>query len=191
MSDTTKTSSLANRTANLVSIAMMTAIVCVLGPIAITIPMSPVPISLGSLGLYIIIYILGPKRGAISCLLYILLGLAGTPVFTGFTGGVAKLFGPTGGYIIGYLPMTLIIGFFIEKFEKKWIQFAGYIVGTAVLYLFGTLWLAISAEMGFYAALFAGVIPFIPGDIAKMAAAMIIGPLVRKALNKAGLMLPE
>lgn len=176
------------KTVNLVFIAMMTAVVCVLGPIAIQIPVSPVPISLGTLGLYTVIYILGSKRALISCALYLLIGLAGAPVFTGFTGGIAKLFGPTGGYLIGYLPMAALIGFFLKKFNQKWLQFTGYILGTAVLYAFGTIWLAIMNDIRFIDALWAGVIPFIPGDIAKIIIAMILGPLVRKSLNRADLM---
>ncbi|MDE5967009.1 MAG: biotin transporter BioY [Lachnospiraceae bacterium] len=180
-----------SKTVNLVFIAMMTAVVCVLGPIAIQIPISPVPISLGTLGLYTVIYILGWKKALASCALYLLIGLTGAPVFTGFTGGIAKLFGPTGGYLIGYLPMAALIGFFLKKFKKKWLQFIGYILGTAVLYTFGTIWLAIMNDIRFIDALWAGVIPFIPGDIAKIMIAMILGPLVRKALNRASLMMED
>ena len=179
----------ASKTIDLVFIALMTAVVCVLGPFAINIPVSPVPIALANLGLYTIIYILGWKRATVSCLLYLLIGLAGAPVFAGFTSGVGKLFGPTGGYLIGYIPMTIIIGLFIQKTDKKWLHFIGYILGTAVLYLFGTLWLAKVAEMKFVEALFAGVIPYIPGDLVKIIIAMILGPLVRKALNKANLLI--
>lgn len=177
-----------SKTVNLAFTAMMTAVVCVLGPIAIQLPVSPVPVSLGTLGLYTVIYILGQKKAMLSCTLYLLIGLAGAPVFTGFTGGIAKLFGPTGGYLIGYLPMAALIGFFLHKFDKKWLQFIGYLLGTAVLYSFGTLWLSVMNDIRFIDALWLGVIPFIPGDIAKIIIAMILGPLVRKALNRADLM---
>lgn len=68
----------------------------------------PVPISLTNLAIYISLYLLGWKRGTISYLIYLLIGLVGIPVFSGFTGGPAKLAGPTGGYIIGLLPWQLL-----------------------------------------------------------------------------------
>jgi biotin transport system substrate-specific component len=60
--------------------------------------------------------VLGMKKGTIAVLLYLLIGLAGVPVFSGFTAGPAKLFGPTGGYLIGFILMALISGYFIDKF---------------------------------------------------------------------------
>ena len=80
--------------------ALMTAVTCILAPLSI--PIGPVPISLTNLAIYISLYLLGWKRGTISYLIYLLIGLVGIPVFSGFTGGPAKLAGPTGGYIIDY-----------------------------------------------------------------------------------------
>ena len=81
--------------------ALMTAVTCILAPLSI--PIGPVPISLTNLAIYISLYLLGWKRGTISYLIYLLIGLVGIPVFSGFTGGPAKLAGPTGGYIIGFI----------------------------------------------------------------------------------------
>ena len=123
----------------------------------------------------------------ISAIVFVL--LAEEPaVFSAFTGGAGKLFGPTGGYLIGFIFMALICGFFIEKWEKKlYMHFIGMVLGTAVCYVFGTAWLAYTAHMGFAAALAAGVIPFIPGDLVKIIIAMIAGPIIRKQLKRAGL----
>ena len=122
-----------------------------------------------------------------SYIVYLALGLVGLPVFSGFTAGAGKLFGPTGGYLIGFIPMALLAGFFIDKFKAKFVYgMIGMVLGTAICYLFGTVWLAYQAHMDFRAALFAGVIPFIPGDLIKMVFAGIMGPQIRKALNKAG-----
>ena len=87
----------------IVSIALMTAVICVISPFAIAIPVSPVPISLATFAIYLTVIILGWEDGTISVLVYVLLGFAGAPVFTGFTGGAGKVLGPTGGYIIGYI----------------------------------------------------------------------------------------
>ena len=169
-------------------IALMTAIICILGPLSIAIPISPVPISLTNLAVYFTVYVLGMKRGTISYLIYLLIGLVGLPVFSSFTGGAGKLFGPTGGYLVGFIFMALICGFFIEKWPSKlYLHFAGMVLGTVVCYLFGTIWLAFQGNMGFYAALAAGVLPFIPGDLVKIIIALLAGPAIRKQLKRAGL----
>jgi biotin transport system substrate-specific component len=167
-------------------IGVMAAVICILAPFSI--PIGVVPISFTNLAIYIAMYVLGRKKGTISCLIYLLIGLVGVPVYSGFTGGPGKLFGPTGGYLIGFAFMALISGIFIDRFiTKMYLCFVGMLLGTAVCYLLGTIWLAYQAGLSFHAALAAGVIPFIPGDLIKMILAMLIGPQLRKALNKAGL----
>ena len=159
----------------------MTAVTCILAPMSI--PIGPVPISFTNLAIYLSLYLLGWKKGTISYLIYLLIGLVGLPVFSCFTGGPAKLAGPTGGYIIGFIVMAVIAGLFIDNCRKPWIQLIGMIVGTIVCYLFGTVWFCIVAGYTFQAALAVCVIPFIPADLVKMIIAMIIGPMVRKRLG--------
>ena len=167
--------------------AVMTAVICLLGPLSI--PIGPVPISLSILAIFLSVYILGTKLGFLSIVAYLLLGLAGVPVFAGFTSGPAKLLGPTGGYLVGYLFLGLIMGVIVEKSGRKWyLSFLGMVLGTAVLYAFGTVWLAFEANMTAKAALMAGVIPFIPFDIAKMVLALLLGSQVRKALVSGNLL---
>ena len=95
--------------------ALMAAVTCVLAPMSI--PIGPVPISFTNLAIYLSLYLLDWKKGTLSYLIYLLLGLVGLPVFSGFTGGLAKLAGPTGGYIIGFIPMAIIAGIVIDKFS--------------------------------------------------------------------------
>lgn len=171
---------------HITTIGVMSAITCILAPLSL--PIGPVPISLTSLVIYFSLYILGMKKGLISYLIYLLLGLVGVPVFSGFSSGPGKLFGPTGGYLIGFIPMAILAGFLIDRYtEKKLICFVGMIAGTAICYAFGTIWLAYQAHMDFSAAIWAGVIPFIPGDIIKMALAMILGPEIQRRLKQANL----
>ncbi|MGN0708971.1 MAG: biotin transporter BioY [Anaerovoracaceae bacterium] len=168
-------------------IALMTAVICIMGPISI--PIGPVPISLTNLALFITIYVLGTKRSMIACGLYLLIGTAGLPVFSGFAGGPQKLVGPTGGYLVGFLAMTLIAGLVIDKFyENRIVCFIGMVAATWVLYVIGTAWLAYSAHMTFQAALAAGVIPFIIEDMVKMAAAAVVGPVLRRRLTEVGVL---
>ena len=119
------------------TIAVMTALTCIFGPLSI--PIGPIPISLTPFCVFFSVYVLGMKKGTIAVLLYLLIGLAGVPVFSGFTAGPAKLFGPTGGYLIGFILMALISGYFIDKFPGKYvIQFTGMILGLFALYALGT-----------------------------------------------------
>lgn len=158
-------------------IALMTAVICILGPL--TMPIGPVPITFTNFAICLAAYLLGWKHGTVSCLLYLLIGMVGIPVFSGFSAGPAKLLGPTGGYFIGYLFLAFFTGLFADKFRGKKILCAlGMVIGTILLYGFGTVWLAYQAGMGFAAALGAGVIPFMPGDIIKIILAVTIGSAV-------------
>lgn len=163
-------------------IGVMTAIICIMGPLSL--PIGPVPLSLGTLAIYFAVYVLGMKKGVITCLVYLLIGLVGVPVFAAFSSGPAKLLGPTGGYLIGYIFLALICGFVIDKTDNMLICFLGMLLGTAVLYMFGTAWLAYSLNKTFPEALAVGVLPFITGDVAKIVIAMIAGGEVKKRLRQ-------
>ncbi len=172
---------------SMVHIALATAIICILGPISINLPISPVPISLGVFAIFICAYALGVKRGLIAVLLYILLGLVGLPVFSKFQAGPGVLAGPTGGYIIGYFLIVLCLGYAAWHYEGKLlIQIAGMVIGTLLCYLLGTIWLALGLHLTFGKALMAGVIPFIPADAVKMLIALIVGPKLHAALKREG-----
>lgn len=167
-------------------IAMMTALTCVLAPLSI--PIGPIPISLTNLVIYFGLYILGTKKETLSYIAYILIGMVGVPVFSGFTGGPGKLIGPTGGYIIGFIPMAVLAGIGIEKAKGKFLPgMLAMAVGSVVYFILGTMWLSYQGQMDFMAALFAGVIPFIPGDLMKMALAAFFGPRIQRQLKRVGL----
>lgn len=171
---------------SMVMIAVMAAVMCVLGPL--TVPIGPIPISLISFVIYLTPYVLGGKKGTIAVIIYLLVGLVGLPVFSGYAGGPAKLFGPTGGYLIGYILTAMIAGFFVDRYLKKpVICILGMILATAVLYTLGTVWLAVSAHMSASAAFAAGVAPFIVIDLIKMVVASLVGIVLHNALAKAGL----
>ena len=109
---------------DLTLIALMAALTCILGPMSIALPFTPVPISFTNLVIYFSIMVIGMKRGTISYLVYLLIGAVGLPVFSGFSGGLAKLAGPTGGYLVGFIFLALISGFFTEKFSNNVIMTA-------------------------------------------------------------------
>lgn len=168
---------------------LMTAVICIMAPISIVFPFSPVPVSLGTFSIYIAVIVLGQKKGVLSVLLYILLGFVGLPVFSGYTGGAGKLLGPTGGYIIGYIFMTFICGIFIDKKSNKILYcFWGMLLGTGICYLFGTIWLSIQSQISLSAAFKVAVLPFIPADFIKLSLACSLGFQIRRRLKKAGLL---
>lgn len=132
---------------NMTTTAIMTAVLCVLAPISI--PIGPVPISLTNLVIYVFMYVLDAKRGTIAYLIYLLLGLVGLPVFSGYEAGAGKLFGPTGGYLIGFIPMVFLLGSWLKKHYTRKIsdRILSVIVMEAITwipYLIGTWWLAVS-----------------------------------------------
>lgn len=161
--------------------ALMTAVICILGPLSI--PIGPVPISLGNFALLLTMYVLEWKSGVVAYFLYLLIGLIGLPVFSGFGSGPAKLLGPTGGYILGFLPMILITGLFLRKhWQKRILSILIMEIATWVLYVFGTAWLTYSMHLTFAQALATGVIPFIAIDLVKIVIVSLIGPILRKRL---------
>ena len=173
------------RTKQMVLIALMTAVTCVLGPLSIPLPFSPVPISLTNFAIFLAIFVLGMKSGTISFIIYLLLGAVGIPVFSSFRGGLQILAGPTGGYLIGFIFLALIMGFALDHFDRKLVPtIIGMIIGMAVCYAFGTVWLAKLLSLSFKEGLMMGVIPYLPGDAAKIIIAAIVEPKLYGATQK-------
>lgn len=173
------------RTKQMVLIALMTAVTCVLGPLSIPLPFSPVPISLTNFAIFLAIFVLGMKNGTISFIIYLLLGAVGVPVFSSFRGGLQVLAGPTGGYLIGFIFLALIMGFALDHFDRKLVPtIIGMIIGMVVCYAFGTVWLAKLLSLSFKEGLMMGVIPYLAGDAAKIIIAAIVGPKLYGATQK-------
>lgn len=171
--------------------AIMAAIICVVGPITIPIPFGPVPISLATLVMFLSVYVLGTRRALAAAALYLLIGAIGVPVLSGFSGGIARFAGPTGGYLIGYLPMVLAAGLFHYKLgdrtgRKVLCSVLGMILGTLICYSLGTAWFCISASLELRQALIACVVPFLPADAVKIACAALLGPKLRARVPEVG-----
>ena len=170
-----------NKTQRIAMTALMTALMCIVAPISIPIPFSPVPVSMTTFVIFLSAYMLGTKQGTVSCIVYIMIGTIGLPVFSNFTGGVSKLFGPTGGYLAGYVFMALISGWFMQKGNyKKVFCLTGMSLGTAVCYLIGTLWLKYQINTDIKTAFISGVAPFIIGDMFKIILVVVIAPKIKK-----------
>ena len=169
-------------TYNMVLTALMTALLCVLAPVAIPLP-GLVPISLATFVIYLAASITDWKVTVISTVLYLLIGMAGVPVFSSYQAGAGILLGPTGGYLIGYIPMALICGLVFSMTDNPFLKAAGAIAGTIVLYIIGTFWLMHATGMALPAAVTAGMLPFIPGDLIKIVIAVMAGPVIKKRIQ--------
>lgn len=165
--------------------AVTAALICIAGPM--TIAAGPIPLSLATFAVYLAGAILGKKYGTLAAALYLLIGLIGVPVFSGFSGGFQKLAGVTGGYLIGYLPCAFFAGLGAERAEKvgrKWMLPTMMLLGTAVLYLIGTAWFMAQTGNSLSAALGLCVLPFLPGDAAKILAVTLLAVPVRNAVKR-------
>lgn len=168
---------------NMCLIGVFTALMCVLAPLSI--PLDPVAITLATLALYSIGAILDWKIASFPILIYLLLGLAGLPVFSKFQAGPSVLFGPSGGFLIGYVPCVFVESLLISKFKNhKWIYPVAMVLGTVLLYAVGTVWFVYYLNREWGAALMACVVPFLPLDTVKIAIASIVGIRVRPFADK-------
>lgn len=167
--------------------ALFAAIIGVLAQI--TIPLPLVPITGQTLAIGLAATILGARYGTLSVVLYLIIGSAGVPVFAEFSGGISKLVGPTGGYLVGFLPSAFLIGLFMEKtsFNFKNAMIANTI-GMLVTLAFGTAWLKIAADLSWSAAMAGGFTPFIVVGLIKAGLASWVGVLVRNRLISANLL---
>lgn len=167
--------------------ALMTALMCVLGPM--TIPIGLIPVSMTNFAIFVSVYLLGMKGGTISYLVYLLLGAVGLPVFSGFQGGLAKFAGPTGGYLVGFILTALISGFVVDHFRAyPVIVILGMMSAMLAAYFFSTIWFVIQMQCEVWYALTTCVFPFILIDIIKILIAVMIGKTIRSALARAGLL---
>jgi biotin transport system substrate-specific component len=152
----------------------------------ISIPVGPVPIVLQNMFVFLAGLLLGSRWGLASVGVYLLAGACGLPVFAGGMGGIGRIVGPTGGYLIGYLPAVFIIGIISEKGAAR-ISFdiIAMICGTIVLYACGVTWLKILTGMTWSKTLTVGMVPFLVGDALKIVAAAAIAKALRPIIRVA------
>lgn len=151
----------------------------------IIIPMPPVPITLQTLFTGLAGVLLGSYAGALSQIVYVLLGIIGLPVFAGGKAGLGILLGPTGGYLVGFIVGAYVIGKIVESRKEPgllWITIS-LVVGNLVIYTLGVMQLSLVAHLSIVKSLLAGVVPFLAGDLIKLAAAALIAFKLRKNLT--------
>ena len=156
--------------------AFFVALTAVLSFITIPLPFSLVPVSGQSLAVMLTGSILPVRQALWTMVIYLLLGSVGIPVFAGFGGGIGVVAGPTGGYLLSYLPAVLVIALLKRKSNKLGIFIMANLVGgIGVVYFVGVLWLSMVTGMSVEKAALAGALPFIPGDMVKVVIASVVG----------------
>ena len=168
---------------DLCHIAIFTAIIAVCAQIQIPHP-SGIPFTLQTWGIALAGLVLGPKKGALASLAYILLGAAGAPVFAFFTGGFGIIAGPTGGFILSFPLMALIVGLGEKKGGIVWMML-GLIVGTAVNLVCGMLYFSLITSNNLQAAFAVAVAPFLIVEAVKIATLPLISKSIKAVLTKA------
>lgn len=163
-------------------ISVAAAMICVVSPVSI--PIGDIPISLATFIIYLIAAIIGPKKGTISVLVYILVGIIGVPVFSNYRAGISVIVGVTGGYIVGYIPLALLTGIFTYKFKNKiWMYPIGMILGTIVCYFIGTVWYMFNTHNNLMGSLLVCVVPFLLFDLIKIVLSSVLAYLMNKKLS--------
>lgn len=170
-----------NKTAEMTKMALLIAMNCVSAYIIIPLPFTLSPIALQTLIVNLVAFLLTPKQTFLAMTAYLLIGLAGIPVFTGGTAGPGKLFGPTGGYILGFVAAAVIISALRgNKYNFMRYALVSIGLGIPVIYLLGAMQLKFITGMDWTAVIMTGVLPFVPLDIVKcLGAAFLAGPIQR------------
>ncbi len=161
--------------------AVFSALLCVLSPF--TLPLGALPLSLSVFAVCCVTSVLG-KKGVISVLLYIVLGAIGLPVFAAFTGGIGVLAGPTGGYIVGYIPLAVLTGYASEKQKSIYASLGLSLLGLLACYICGFCRYVFVSEVSFWQGLTVSVFPFIIPDIIKISAGVFCGRKIKAVTQK-------
>ena len=171
------------KTLDMVYIALFACLMAICSWISIP---GEVPFTLQTMGVFLAIGLLGGKRGTLAVLVYILMGVIGLPVFSGFSGGMGKLVGVTGGYIVGFLASALVM-WAMEALlgKKKWSLALSMVIGLLVCYAFGTAWFMVlytnsKGAITLGAVLGMCVIPYIIPDVIKIAVALLLTNILKR-----------
>lgn len=180
-----------NKSYNIVLAGISAALITVCAWISL--PVGAVPVTLSTLAIFLILMSEGFKRGLTAIIVYLCLGLIGIPVFSQFKGGPAVLIGPTGGFLMGYVPMALLFALLVKSFgvknmngaKKIVFNFISAVLSEILLYAFGCVWLSlISGNRDIMKLLSACVLPFIVPDIIKILMASLVSQRLSKYIKQ-------
>lgn len=164
--------------------SLFTALIIVGGYLSFPLPWSPVPLVLADFFLLLAALVLGPAWSTTSTGLYLLLGLIGLPVFAGGKSGIATLFGPTGGFLVGYLGATFVTGWIADHGKPtRWRDGVAVVLGLLTLFTLGLAWLGFSLKLTLVKTLAIGLLPFLPGTLIKILALLAVSRPLRSIIT--------
>lgn len=167
---------------NLTLRAILAAVICIIAPLSI--PVGAVPVTAATLIIFVVSACTDIRFSVPAVLLYVFLGAFGLPVFSGFSGGLQILSGATGGFIVGYIPCSAVISLMCSRYpRKKSIYPLSMMLGTAICYFFGILWFFRISGISVLSAGGAVILPFIVGDVIKIAVASAVSIPLRNKLR--------
>ncbi len=168
-------------TRDMTACALMAVLLCVCTWIAIP---GPVPFTLQTLAVFTAVELLGARRAFWSVAVYLLMGAAGLPVFSGMAGGLGILLGPTGGYLLGFLLVPLICRTVTAVGKGKAVRIVGMVLGMIGCYALGTAWFVfVGSGADWRGALMLCVVPFLLPDAVKLVLAMTLASTLRKRIH--------
>ena len=171
-----------NRTSLLVTAALMTALIAVCAQVSM--PLPPVPASMSIFAVLLCGALLGPRWAICAVGSYVFMGAIGLPVFAGFHGGPNVLFGPSGGYLVGYILCAGAVGFLAGKLPRRVLPlFAAMVLALPLCYLPGMLWMKFITRTDWFSAAVAGIIVFLPSDLVKALLAAMLAARLKKTLS--------
>lgn len=174
------------KTKDIVNIALFTTLLAVCAWICIP---TAVPFTMQTFAVFLAVQVLGGKKGTIVIGVYMLLGIMGVPVFSGGTAGIGSVMGPTGGYMIGWIFLSIIFGMFEPLSEgRKWAEMIVLIAGLCICYGFGTFWFMHIYAKGntntdLLMVLSTCVIPFIVPDFVKLMLSSTVSKRIKRIVK--------
>lgn len=174
------------KTYSMVLVALFGAIISIISAIPTGINILGVPATLQTFAIALAAYALGSRKGTMATIIYILLGAVGLPVFGGFKGGMGVIASVTGGFIIGFIPLTILIGLSIKCKSKIKIAIVSFI-GLALCYIIGVTWFVLVSKASMTTGVLVMVLPYLPKDILSLVAAYMVAKKLRKTIKYIGM----
>ncbi|MEI6405647.1 MAG: biotin transporter BioY [Actinomycetes bacterium] len=158
---------------NVTLVLGLTLFTALCAQVSVPLPFTPVPLTLQTFAVLAGAAALGAERSVIAQVIYVVLAVAGAPVLAGGASGMSSITGPTGGYIVGFVAASYVVGRIAERGATRQVvaTVSSYVAGTAVIYVLGVSWLSFATHMSVRDAIVAGMIPFLIGDALKALAA--------------------
>ena len=158
---------------NVTLVLGLTLFTALCAQVSVPLPFTPVPLTLQTFAVLAGAAALGAERSVIAQVIYVVLAVAGAPVLAGGASGMSSITGPTGGYIVGFVAASYVVGRIAERGATRQVvaTVSSYVAGTAVIYVLGVSWLSYATHMSVRDAIVAGMIPFLIGDALKALAA--------------------